>query len=96
MSDRRSGGYLALVNTGILLLWISYPQRPFFRVRRVHRLETLVARVGVSTDRQQVDVSMSYPRYLKNNRTIIFFSLSFFFLNLTRYQKLYVFVFFLL
>lgn len=61
MADGRGGGYLALVDTGILWLRVPYPENPLFRVERVHRLETLVARIGVTTHRQQVDVAMPHP-----------------------------------
>lgn len=64
MSDGRGGRYLALVKSGILALGVPYLQRPLFGVGRVQRLETLVARVGVTTDRQQVNVSVTDPRYL--------------------------------
>lgn len=37
--------------TWIFSLSIAYPERPLFRVRRVHRFESLVARVSVSSDR---------------------------------------------
>lgn len=37
--------------TWIFTLSIAYPERPLFRVRRVHRFESLVARVRISSDR---------------------------------------------
>lgn len=67
MADRWGGRYLALVDTGILFLRISYSQNPFFRVKRVQRLETLIARVSVATDCQQVNVTMPHPRNLRTN-----------------------------
>jgi len=65
VADGRRGGYLALVDTGILPLWVAYSQDPILRVHLVHRLETLIARVRVTTDRQQVNVAMSHPRDLR-------------------------------
>lgn len=65
MPNWRGGGYLALVNTGVLFLRVSYPQCPFFCVRDVHGLEALIACVGVTTDCQQVNVPMPHPRDLE-------------------------------
>lgn len=66
MTDGRSGRYLALVDTRILSLWISYHEDPFICMEFImHRLETLIARVSVSTNCQQMDITMPYPRNLK-------------------------------
>lgn len=64
VTDGRCGGYLALVDTGILPLRIPYSQYPFSGAHPVRRLETLVARVRVTADRQQVNVTMPHPRDL--------------------------------
>jgi len=65
VADGRRGGYLALVDTGILPLRVAYSQDPILRVHLVHRLETLIARVRVTTNRQQVNVAMPHPRDLR-------------------------------
>lgn len=48
--DGWCGGNLALVDTGILTLGISYPQGPLLGVRRVHGFEALIRGVRVPTD----------------------------------------------
>lgn len=66
MTDGRSSGYLALVDTGILSLRVSYSENPFVCMKFImHRLETLIARVSVSTNCQQMDITMPHPRNLK-------------------------------
>lgn len=65
MTDGWSGGYLALVDTGVFSLGISYSENPFFCVIFVQRLETLIARISIMTNCQQMDVAMSHPRDLK-------------------------------
>lgn len=66
----RCGGNLALVHSRILPLSVPDPQRPFLRVRRVHRLEPLVRRVCVSAHCQQMDVTMSHPGHLLIGRAV--------------------------
>lgn len=65
MADGRSGGYLTLVDTRVLALGVAYLERPLLGVGRVHRLEALIARVGVAADRQQVNVAMPHPGHLR-------------------------------
>lgn len=66
VTDRRRGRYLALVNSRVLALRISYPEGPLFRVGKVLGFEALIARVGVTAYRQQVYVAVSHP----GNRSI--------------------------
>jgi len=65
MTNGWSRGYLALVDTRILSLRISYSENPFFCMEYVHRLETLITRVSISADCQQVNVTMSHPWNLR-------------------------------
>ena len=65
MTDGWCGGYLALVDTGILSLRITYSKDPlirtFFPAGYVQRVETLIARISVTTNCQQMNVAMSHP-----------------------------------
>lgn len=70
MSDRRSRAYLTLVNPGVFPLRIPNPESPFLGVRRVDRLESLIGRVGVPADRQQVNIPVPHPRNLKKEEGI--------------------------
>jgi len=57
-------GDLALVNTAVPMLWILYLKRPVVRVSVVDRSKSLVVRVRVTANCEQMDVSVPYPRYL--------------------------------
>lgn len=83
MTDGRSGGYLALVCTGVLSLWISYFEDPFICMKFImHRLETLIARISVSTNCQQMNITMPHPRDLKQAVNHRFFISAFKYLTL--------------
>lgn len=57
--------YLTFVDARVTMLWIFYLQYPIIRMRMMYGFETLIRCVGVSSHRQQMDITMSYPRYLK-------------------------------
>lgn len=57
-------GDLALVNTAVPMLRILYLERPVVRMSVVDRSKSLVVRVCVTTNSEQMDVSVPYPRYL--------------------------------
>lgn len=63
VSDGGRGADLALVDAGVLALRIFDAQLPVLGVRRVERLEALVARVRVASHGEQVDVPMAHPRH---------------------------------
>ena len=65
------GGYLALVLAGVAALWAAYAQRPLLGAWLVLCLEALVRRVRVAAHRQQVDVAVTDPWYLRNILAVI-------------------------
>lgn len=60
----RLRGDLALVDAGVALLSPLDVERPVVRLRRVGRLEPLVARVRVPADGEDVQVAVTDPRNL--------------------------------
>jgi hypothetical protein len=52
---------LAFIDTRVAMLRILDLQGPVIAVRMMDRAESLVARVRVSPNRQQVNVPMSHP-----------------------------------
>ena len=67
MTHVRRRGYLTLVITAVPKLRIFDFQCPVVRLRVVDRPESLVVRVRVTADRQQMYVSMPHPGNLKRN-----------------------------
>ena len=57
-------GNLALVDAGVSLLHVLDDQDPLVGVRVVSRHEALVRGVRVLSHGQNVDISVTYPRYL--------------------------------
>lgn len=57
-------GDLALVNTAVPMLRIFYLERPVVRMGSVDRAKSLVVRVRVTANCEQMDVSVPDPRYL--------------------------------
>jgi len=64
VSDGGRGADLALVDAGVLALGVLDAQNPVLGVRRVDRLEALVACVSVPPHGEQVDVAVPHPRNL--------------------------------
>lgn len=64
MTHVRRRGDLALVNTAVSMLRILYLQRPVVRMSVVDRSKSLVVRVCITANCEQMDVSVPYPRYL--------------------------------
>lgn len=60
----RRRGDLALVDTAVPMLRVFDLERPVVRVGVVDRSKSLVVRIRVTADREQVDVSVPDPRYL--------------------------------
>ena len=64
----RLGGYLTFVQSGVSGLREFDLQRPVLGRTRLDNAEPLVGRVRVSTDRQDVDVTVSDPAHLKRKQ----------------------------
>jgi len=60
----RCRGDLALVNTAVSMLRVLDLERPVVRMGIVDRSKSLVVRVRVTTNREQMDVPVPDPRYL--------------------------------
>jgi len=60
----RCRGNLALVNPAVSMLRILDLERPVVRVGVVDRSKSLVVRVRVTANREQMDVPVPDPRYL--------------------------------
>lgn len=58
------GGYLTLVDSRVSDLRILYLERPVFTRRLIDRTKSLIAGVRVPANGEQVNVSVSDPRYL--------------------------------
>lgn len=64
MTHVGGGGDLALVNTAVPMLRILYLERPVLRLGRMDHTKSLVVRVRVTADREQMYVPVPDPRYL--------------------------------
>lgn len=65
MAEMRGGGHLTLVYSGIPVLGVLDLQRPVLGVWLMDGSESLVARVRVSADCQEVNISMAHPGHLR-------------------------------
>ena len=66
LTAMRLCGHLAFVETGITSLTVFDLQRPIFGKSGADNTEALVGCVGVATHRQNMNVTMAYPRNLLN------------------------------
>lgn len=66
MAHVRRRGHLALIDARVPMLRIFDLQDPVLRVRMMDGPKALVRRVRVSTDGQQMDVTVANPRHLQN------------------------------
>lgn len=64
MSHGRRGTDLAFINSGVLSLWIAYPQAEILRVRMVNSFKPLIRCICIASDSEQVNVSMPHPGHL--------------------------------
>lgn len=64
MTHVRRRGDLALVDTTIPMLRVFDLERPIVRMGVVDRSKSLVVRIRVTADREQMNVSVPDPRYL--------------------------------
>ena len=67
MAHVGSSGDLALVYTAVSVLRILYLKRPVVRMNVVNCTKSLIARVRVASNGQQVNVPVTNPRYLQHH-----------------------------